>query len=324
MPVHAVAGGFRWGQKGKIYRSRAEAEAQGRAAYANGFRGDAAKRLAMQHWGASTAAESRYVLDVMAIMKATHNAVLQVVRHEVLPRQDAATPPGPPKGGPPIGLGGRLLRRIVTWQKPKIDDAFARLAKTTNAKTLATAQLYGIHVRHVVGVDAAIETARAANVSLITNATADFLSQVSDTLDDTEGLTAEEIADALKDRVGVSNSRAMLIARDQSTKLAGAIVQHRQRSAGIKRFVWSTSEDERVRRSVEWSASDGRGGDEAHAELDGEIFSWDDPPILDGEVSTPGSPINCRCVAAPDLSDLDEEPDDDDETPEPDDDEPDE
>jgi hypothetical protein len=31
MPVRRVKGGFRWGQTGKVYRSKAKAEAQGRA-----------------------------------------------------------------------------------------------------------------------------------------------------------------------------------------------------------------------------------------------------------------------------------------------------
>ncbi len=43
MPVHKVAGGYQWGSKGKVYKSKADAEKQGRAAFANGYRGDAAK-----------------------------------------------------------------------------------------------------------------------------------------------------------------------------------------------------------------------------------------------------------------------------------------
>ncbi len=43
MPVHRVkGGGYRWGGHGKIYRgkgARARAARQGRAAYANGYRG---------------------------------------------------------------------------------------------------------------------------------------------------------------------------------------------------------------------------------------------------------------------------------------------
>ena len=37
MPVRKVKGGYRWGKSGKIYKSRAEAEQQGRAIYASGY-----------------------------------------------------------------------------------------------------------------------------------------------------------------------------------------------------------------------------------------------------------------------------------------------
>ncbi len=44
MPVKKVPGGYRWGSKGKVYKRKADAERQGRAAYASGYRGKAKKR----------------------------------------------------------------------------------------------------------------------------------------------------------------------------------------------------------------------------------------------------------------------------------------
>lgn len=44
MPVHKQGKGFQWGSKGKVYTgpgAAAKAAAQGRAAYANGYRGGA-------------------------------------------------------------------------------------------------------------------------------------------------------------------------------------------------------------------------------------------------------------------------------------------
>jgi hypothetical protein len=37
-PVRKVKGGYRWGSKGKVYKRRADAERQGRAAIARGYR----------------------------------------------------------------------------------------------------------------------------------------------------------------------------------------------------------------------------------------------------------------------------------------------
>ena len=50
MPVHAVNGGYRWGNHGKIYKgagAKAKAAKQGAAAHANGYRGKGIIRGAM-------------------------------------------------------------------------------------------------------------------------------------------------------------------------------------------------------------------------------------------------------------------------------------
>jgi hypothetical protein len=38
MPVRKVKGGYRWGKSGKIYKSKAPAERQGKAIHASGYR----------------------------------------------------------------------------------------------------------------------------------------------------------------------------------------------------------------------------------------------------------------------------------------------
>lgn len=40
MPVRRVAGGYKWGSSGKVFPTRAQAAAQGRAAYAAGYKGN--------------------------------------------------------------------------------------------------------------------------------------------------------------------------------------------------------------------------------------------------------------------------------------------
>lgn len=39
MPVRKVAGGYKWGSHGKVYKSKAKAARQGRAIYASGYKG---------------------------------------------------------------------------------------------------------------------------------------------------------------------------------------------------------------------------------------------------------------------------------------------
>lgn len=38
MPVHKVNGGWQWGSTGKVYPTRQQAERQGQAIYASGYR----------------------------------------------------------------------------------------------------------------------------------------------------------------------------------------------------------------------------------------------------------------------------------------------
>ena len=40
MPVRKVKGGYQWGERGKVYKPRALAERQARAAYASGYTGN--------------------------------------------------------------------------------------------------------------------------------------------------------------------------------------------------------------------------------------------------------------------------------------------
>jgi hypothetical protein len=39
MPVRKVKGGYRWGNSGKVYPTKAQAARQGKAVYASGYKG---------------------------------------------------------------------------------------------------------------------------------------------------------------------------------------------------------------------------------------------------------------------------------------------
>jgi len=133
--------------------------------------------------------------------------------------------------------------------------------------------------------DAQIVNFVRENMQLVRSLTGRALQQCSSVVERglAEGLRHEEIAAQLQDRLGVAEARAALIARDQANKLNGRLTQARQQRLGVSRYRWSTSQDERVRKS--------------HALLNGTIQRWDDPPFVDGAYQNPGSPIQCRCGA---------------------------
>jgi SPP1 gp7 family putative phage head morphogenesis protein len=107
------------------------------------------------------------------------------------------------------------------------------------------------------------------------------------------GKTIPELRATIEERLQVSTAKADLLARDQVLTLNGQITQERQQAAGIISYVWSTSNDERVR--------------PMHEDLDGETFDWDDPPVTNeaGDTNHPGGDYQCRCVAAAILPELD-------------------
>ena len=86
--------------------------------------------------------------------------------------------------------------------------------------------------------------------------------------------------------LGQSTNRARLIARDQIGKLNGQLDRQKQTEAGIDTYVWRGSLDSRER--------------PAHVAREGNVYKWSDPPP-DGH---PGQPVQCRCTAEPDLTDL--------------------
>lgn len=102
------------------------------------------------------------------------------------------------------------------------------------------------------------------------------------------GVRVESIAQRIQEETEVTESRAALIARDQVLKLNADVTEAQHVAAGITEYVWSTSSDERVRKS--------------HRDLDGQRFKYSEPPIVDvrtGRRENPGRDFQCRCVAVP-------------------------
>lgn len=102
------------------------------------------------------------------------------------------------------------------------------------------------------------------------------------------GLRVETIRDQLIESLGISKGKASLLARDQTLKLFGELAETRQKAVGVEKYIWSTSNDERVR--------------PRHADLEGTEQRWSDPPIVDprsGRRAHPGGDYQCRCQALP-------------------------
>jgi SPP1 gp7 family putative phage head morphogenesis protein len=102
------------------------------------------------------------------------------------------------------------------------------------------------------------------------------------------GETTEDLTKKIQKQFGVTRSRARFYAVNEMGNLNAALTEHKQTEAGVTRYIWRTSEDERVR--------------DTHATKNGEIFEWANPPEDTGH---PGRDYRCRCTAEPILDDED-------------------
>jgi len=94
------------------------------------------------------------------------------------------------------------------------------------------------------------------------------------------GISVKEIQEQIKARYPVTDSRAKLIAQDQTLKLNADLTRYRLQSVGVNKYIWRTVNDNRVRPD--------------HVDRNGKEYSWDKPPS--GGLH-PGQEIRCRCRA---------------------------
>jgi SPP1 gp7 family putative phage head morphogenesis protein len=143
------------------------------------------------------------------------------------------------------------------------------------------------------------------NVQLIQSLATDQIGEVEGIARDAveRGRRHETVAKELTERFDISERRAALIARDQIGTANAQLTQARQEAAGVDKYTWQTSDDERVRGNPSGLYPK---SDPSHYLLNEQVFSWDDPPEsgVDGEHQHPGEPISCRCSAIPYLDDI--------------------
>lgn len=178
--------------------------------------------------------------------------------------------------------------------KQAIEQAGARISSWQRTEL-------GLQFESIIGIDINkaepwltphLDEFRRTNANLVTKMTETELSDIETIMRNGKrrGLHSTVISKDIRDKMGVSEKRAMLIARDQTNKLHGELNELRQTNLGIEEYYWRDAGDGRVRdRHITLAAaSDG-----------GKKYRWDDPPVIrEPDVrGHPGEDYQCRCQA---------------------------
>jgi SPP1 gp7 family putative phage head morphogenesis protein len=206
----------------------------------------------------------------------------------------------------PGGFGGYMGRAAAKFGD--IEAVAQRLTDVRNRLSVVSRNLAAVDasliasVREAVGVDITgalhdagriqgeMQRAARENVDLIKSIPAQHLDRVRAAVEKAfqEGVRWESMARDLKEIGAVTDRRARIIARDQTSKMNASFNEARQTQVGIAEYTWSGALDARER--------------DSHRRMEGSRQKWSDPPSVDGERVHPGQAILCRCLAQPVIS----------------------
>lgn len=180
--------------------------------------------------------------------------------------------------------GIRFRRFAESVARTFVDDSEQFAKRTFNT---VSARDVGITAYNTPEIQRVLDLATKQNAQLITSIASQHLNAIADIVfaNVNAGLRPSEIEEKIR-AYGVTKSRARLIARDQTSKVLGAINKAKLVDAGFEFFKWDTSHDERVRPSHKKAQN-------TVTKYGIGVYRWDDLPTVDGVKTFPSQPINC-------------------------------
>lgn len=107
-----------------------------------------------------------------------------------------------------------------------------------------------------------------------------------------EGYREIDVQKMLETEYGIAERKAKFLAQNETSIMLAQIKKVHYSAMGFDSFMWHTILDARERPE--------------HRELNGKIFRFDNPPVIDkrtGQKGLPGETYNCRCDLTPIMSD---------------------
>jgi SPP1 gp7 family putative phage head morphogenesis protein len=175
------------------------------------------------------------------------------------------------------GTASRMVDRVLSLESQRHTSKFIEAAQ----------KALGVDLRAVVrqqDLDDLLSAVSIRNAALIRDLSQETVAKIAQKVTSSvlAGQGHQFLRTQIKEVFEVSDSRAKLIARDQTAKLNSDLNRFRQSQAGVDKYVWRTSMDERVR--------------PRHKGLEGNTYEWGEPTGAE-EGLPPGQPVQCRCVA---------------------------
>ena len=240
-----------------------------------------------------------YTRALTAIADELNQEIHEALADEGLPapRADAADGDASIPAFNREGLLARLRRiaeAVVKRRGGFLDTAIQACA--ANVSSVSRAE-WSKQAKAAVGIDLAkiepnltptINSFRRANLDLITSMARDKIERVKAILEDAPNARVETIRDRILEEGNVTRRQAALIARDQVLSLNAQVAEKRHAAAGVEKYTWRTSGDGDVR--------------PAHRALNGKVFAYADPPVVDakkGRRENPGQDYQCLPGDAP-------------------------
>lgn len=191
-----------------------------------------------------------------------------------------------------------LAHRLAAGMLKRANDQNKRQTKA------AYKTAFGIDLTGILGdapVRDDLRTALTDNVNLIKSIHTDFIHDIGNVVFEnlSKGGRHENLIKTIQERGKVTESRARLIARDQTAKLNAALTKTRTEALGVDLYEWGGAGDERERKT--------------HSALNGKTCKYSDPTVysddggktwkkrksIGGFEGHPGEDYQCRCVALP-------------------------
>lgn len=264
------------------------------------------KQKTIRAVGESKQLEVRYRRELDALLKVMLEIALSELREDDKPLNDAL-----PDYMRNLSLKmRRIFDKLDTLDLPSIASRMSsRIVGTANKVNMErfakqASKSFGIDFTTAIAssgeaVRTQLDIDRELNASLIKSVATEFKQEISDTImaNIQSGERSTNLITQIKERYNVSQSRAKLIARDQTSKLNGSLVKARAEAVGSKTYIWRCVSDERSRDShkamngmlCRWSDSTTYSDDQGK--------TWKKRKAIGGVEAHPTDEINCRCNA---------------------------